>query len=64
MDKVEMKYTVELIPVAERTKLKCRICGTNLSVKYRIHDRDGKPRNDMCYCNRCVIPVMMAYNRK
>ena len=64
MDKVEMKYTIELIPIPERTQHKCRTCKTNLSVKYRIHDRDGKPRDDLCYCNKCVIPVMMAYNRK
>lgn len=64
MCKVEMKYTIKLIPIPERSKHTCRVCGTNLSVKYRIHDRDGKPRNDMCFCNKCVIPVMMANNRK
>lgn len=64
MEKVEMKCSIELIPIAERSALNCRICGTNLSVKYRIHDREGKPRNDMCYCNKCVLPVMTALNRK
>ena len=44
---------MQLIPIEERKKATCAICGTKLSVKYKLSD-NSKER----YCNRCITKVV------
>ena len=51
-----MRY--ELIPLAERYRYHCCVCGTSRSVKYLMPVKDtysGKWAEKQAYCNRCAI---------
>ncbi len=49
---------VKLIPTDVRYRYRCKICGTNKSVKYRIKfDKE----DEQTYCNRCVTIAQERY---
>lgn len=53
MENKNKEVHMQLISVEERKTAVCHICGTKLSVKYKLSD-DTKER----YCNKCILKVV------
>ena len=48
----------KLIPIKDRDKYRCCVCGETRSVKYLIPTYDpleGEGFHDLAYCNRCAL---------
>jgi hypothetical protein len=48
----------KLIPLEERHKYRCCVCGETKSVKYLIpthNPLEGEEIHDLPYCNRCAL---------
>lgn len=48
----------KLIPIEERHKYQCCVCGETRSVKYLIptyNPLEGEEIQDLAYCNRCAL---------
>lgn len=49
---------LKLIPIEDRHKYRCCVCGETRSVKYLIPTYDpleGEGFHDRAYCNRCAL---------
>lgn len=56
----------KLIPLEERHKYHCCICGETRSVKYFIptcNPCEGKGIQDLAYCNKCALLYSMKNNK-